>query len=429
MVSSKRASGAAAPAGLAVIPRTQPPSRPRRLSWSFLVINTALYGVVTGVSAVLLPVQLQDLSDEDKATALGLILCVGAFAAMVTQPAVGWLSDRTRTRLGRRAPFILAGGAGAAGVLLGLSVGGLSAILLGLGWCLIQITLNVLKGPLQAVVVDRVPSAERALTSTFIGVGAMIGGIGGSVVAARLAHQLVFCYGLLAALIVASAVLFVLLNPDPDATSASASGGSPTTLRGGVFSGRKPSRSFWWLFTARFLFVLGYAWYGSYTLYLLEDYLGLDEEAAIGVVPVLAAIGAVVTLASILLSGRLTHRLGRRRILLVVSAVLTAGGIALPAAFRVLAAIYLAAVLVAVGFGIYTALSVAAMADVLPDLHSAARDLGVMNMASTLAQVFSPLLAAWAIGGVADNYGLMLGIGAAITATSAVAFARVRAIR
>lgn len=429
MVSSERGSGAASVADPAAGRRSRRPVHPGRLTWSFLAVNVAIYGVVTAVSAVLLPVQLQDLSDDLKSTTLGLILCVGAFAAMVTQPVVGWLSDRTPTRLGRRAPFVLAGGALAGGALLGLAVGGSTAVLLGLGWCLIQITLNVLKAPLQAVVADRVPFTERGMTSMFIGVGTMIGGIGGSVVAARLAHQVVLAYALLAALIFVAAVVFVFLNPDPNAASVPTDRGTTASERGELLSVRTHSRSFWWLFAARFLFILGYAWYGSYTLYLLEDYVGLGEDAAIAVIPVLAAIGAVGTLASILLAGRLAHVIDRRRVFLVVSALLTGTGLALPAVLPTVTALYLAAVLLAAGFGVYAALSVAAMTEVLPNPDSAARDLGIMNMASALAQVFSPLMAAWAIGGVADNYGLVLGIGAVVTASSAVAFARVRGIR
>ncbi|WP_367180669.1 MFS transporter, partial [uncultured Microbacterium sp.] len=69
---------------------------------------------------------------------LGLLLGIGSLAALLVGPLGGQLSDRTRSRFGRRRPWLIGG------VLLGL-VGltvmalGPNVLVLGLGWIIAQI--------------------------------------------------------------------------------------------------------------------------------------------------------------------------------------------------------------------------------------------------------------------------------------------------
>lgn len=97
-------------------------------------------------------------------TALGAMRTAGLVIAMLVQPAVGLLSDRSRSRFGRRRPFI------AVGVLLDLifltlmalsgSYWGLLAVVM-----LIQVSSNISHGALQGLIPDLVPEEQRGQAS------------------------------------------------------------------------------------------------------------------------------------------------------------------------------------------------------------------------------------------------------------------------
>ncbi|MGY3677593.1 hypothetical protein [Streptomyces sp. TE33382] len=57
------------------------------------------------VPSILLALQVQDIyGQEHKVAMLAVVTTSGAVAAMLIQPIAGALSDRTRSRFGRRAP-------------------------------------------------------------------------------------------------------------------------------------------------------------------------------------------------------------------------------------------------------------------------------------------------------------------------------------
>jgi MFS family permease len=99
-----------------------------------------------------------------KNTALGEMRTAGLVIAMLVQPAIGLLSDRSTSRFGRRRPFILVG------VLLDL----VCLAFIGLSrnyWSLlaavllIQFSSNISHGALQGLIPDLVPESQRGLAS------------------------------------------------------------------------------------------------------------------------------------------------------------------------------------------------------------------------------------------------------------------------
>ncbi len=154
-------------------PAPTPPSPaappPRPLRWyDFLTINLFWLGLNVrnqAVGSIFMP-YLVDMfvNPEVKNTALGAMRTVGLIVAMLVQPAMGLLSDRSRSRFGRRKPFI------AIGALLDL------VFLVGIGlsrsyWALFTVLLfqqfsaNVSHGPLQGLIPDLVPEEQRGRAS------------------------------------------------------------------------------------------------------------------------------------------------------------------------------------------------------------------------------------------------------------------------
>jgi len=96
---------------------------------------------------------------------------------LLVQPVVGYLSDRTWTRLGRRRPYFLVGALLAATALVCMPRSSSLLVAAGLLW-LLDASINISMEPFRAFVGDQLPPAQRpggyAMQSFFIGIGAVV---------------------------------------------------------------------------------------------------------------------------------------------------------------------------------------------------------------------------------------------------------------
>ena len=101
---------------------------------------------------------------EIRNTALGELRTVGLVIAMLVQPAMGFLSDQSTSRWGRRRPFIFVGALLDVVFLAAFALVTNLWVLVGLV-LLIQFSSNISHGPLQALIPDVVPEGQRGVSS------------------------------------------------------------------------------------------------------------------------------------------------------------------------------------------------------------------------------------------------------------------------
>jgi len=110
---------------------------------------------------------------------------VAPLTGLIVQPIIGYYSDRTWTRLGRRRPYFLVGALLASiGLILmpnsGMFVAMMPALWVGAGMLMIMdASFNIAMEPFRALVADLLPSDQRTLgfsiQTVLIGIGAVIG--------------------------------------------------------------------------------------------------------------------------------------------------------------------------------------------------------------------------------------------------------------
>ena len=165
-----------------------------RLSLFWLGIST----VWAGLNIVYLPDRVETLmGSAQKGTYLGILLSVGLIVAVVVQPIMGAVSDRTTARWGRRRPFMLIGSLVSALFLLLMVAVSNYALLLAVV-ILLQISANSALGPYQGIVPDLVPKSQRGRASGFLGLSKHLGTLFGVLAAGQfldrwLARPLPFC--------------------------------------------------------------------------------------------------------------------------------------------------------------------------------------------------------------------------------------------
>jgi maltose/moltooligosaccharide transporter len=106
-----------------------------------------------------------------------LLWIAAPFTGLIVQPLIGYCSDRTWTRLGRRRPYFLAGAVLAAVALVWMPRAPNLWVAAGLLW-LLDGAINVAMEPFRAFVGDQLHPGQRpagySMQSFFIGVGAVV---------------------------------------------------------------------------------------------------------------------------------------------------------------------------------------------------------------------------------------------------------------
>src|SRR5207237_5783175 len=138
------------------------------------------------VLGVLLPNQIQNIDPAHKAQTLGIVYAITSVFSTIATPVAGALSDRTRTRFGRRTPWILCGSL-IGGVALMLVPSTNNLVVITTFWVIATITLQSMQPALTTIVSDRFAASERGVASGVVGAaltaGVSAGTISGGVMA------------------------------------------------------------------------------------------------------------------------------------------------------------------------------------------------------------------------------------------------------
>jgi MFS family permease len=182
---------------------------------------------------------------------------------------------------------------------------------------------------------------------------------------------------------------------------------------------------FGWAWFTRFLVHVGNALGLVYLYYFLDDAVGHDDPE--GGVFLLTLLYSLASVATALLAGKASDRVGRRKPFVTTSGVVMAVATALLALVPVWPVVVGAAVVLGAGFGVFIAVDYALMTEVLPRADDAGRDLGVINIASALPQVLAPAVAAPVVT-VLGGYPVLYGLAAASVLLGALLVRRIRGV-
>jgi len=360
--------------------------------------NLGLFMAYFGPLAVLLPNQIQAVAGAHEIIDFSWVSGLGAVVAVAANPLAGALSDCTFSRFGRRKPWVLCGAIVTAAALC--LVGRLHNVPeIAAGWSVAQIGVNMMQAGIAAAVPDRVPVAQRATVSGWIGIAQTVSVVAAAGLVTKIAGYP--GYLLLAAGVVTLALPYLFGTVDPPlARSSRADFRWRNFIRSFVRSCRpwqSWTHDFRWAWLARFLLVLGNAMAIVYLLYFLRRigfsaiYPGHPAEQ--GLVVLLSLYTAAVA-ATAVIAGRRSDRTHRRRRPVVVGGALMAVAMVLVAARPVWLVLLTAAPVVGIGFGMYLSVDQALVTQVLPSATGRARSLGMISVASSAGQTVAPALAA-----------------------------------
>jgi maltose/moltooligosaccharide transporter len=275
--------------------------------------------VIWGVYNAFVPVMLQDRFGLAPAV-IGFFMTLDNIAALFIQPAVGAWSDRLRSPLGRRMPFILIGaplGALAFGWIplagvLPLFVAGTTTLLL---------SMALWRTPVVALMPDITPSPLRSQANGIInfmgGVGAIMAFLVGSMLA-RINPAFPFWMG--SALVLVAAALVVVFIREPKEYEAAAAQPSMLDSLREVWNDK--DKSALRILLAIFFWFLGYAAIETFFTLYAVNHLGLSAPDGTALLGQLSLVFVIFALPA----GYLGARLGRR-LTILIGLLLMAGSI------------------------------------------------------------------------------------------------------
>ena len=398
-----------------------PPRRLNHLDFAILAVYWVAIGYLwQSLGTLILPDLVQQLvGPHDKGKALSLLEGIGTVMAVVWQPMMGAVSDRSRSRFGRRRPFILAGTIGDVLFLTGLALSG-SYWLLVIFYFLLQTASNTAQGPYQGMMPDVVPEDQRGTASGYYGIANLVGTLFGTVVAGLiLAHAgRPAAVGSILALLLVTMLVTVLFVPDrtPPALERFR---SPREVLWATFTTPLRYPNFLWLMTSRLLILMGIVGIQSFTLFYFSDTFFYGDNRATTAATT-AVVGLVVLLAIAVTwpAARISDRIGRRPLILIGGAVAGLGVLVLifggyrwmPRAILTPLAAFLglpelvaqtlaAGLLIGAGLGAFLSVDWAFITDVIP-----VDQAGLFFGFSNIATAGSGIIARFVAGFLLDHF-------------------------
>lgn len=322
-----------------------------------------------------------------KNSALSLITITSLLVALFVQPLVGRWSDRSQSRWGQRAPFLLAGAIGLS-LALALVVAAHSLWLLLLAVVLVSTSANTIQGPWQALVPDRVPVSQHG---TMAGIKTVMESTGAVIGVGLAGLTLAQGYLWTAPLVVLGLLWFILwltwqtLQRRPATTIPPSSAPANEQLALSKLNFDHLSPAFPWWMINRFLFWAAAISVRTFLLNYLQDVLHLSPAETHALSSrIILLLGAGVFLL-VLPAGAVADRIGRRPLLLTAG-LLAASGALLFIFLRDVNLLFIAGGLIAAGAGIFTSASWALATDIVPKGEGALY-LGLANIATVLGSI------------------------------------------
>lgn len=386
-----------------------------RFGAGFIIFGVLWMSGLGIVSAVLLPMHYKTIEGVNPDALIGIVNAFTAVASLIANLMFGNFSDRSRSRFGRRTPWILFG-AVLGGVTLFLTGTTHNAVLLTIFYCACMFGLNCMIAPMVAILSDRVPSGVRGTMSAFYGAGATIGSPIGTMLGALFIKNLIPGFAVAGVLMFLGGVVSMLIMPKEE--SADFLPKDEGSLKDVLVSFRPPAfhgaHDFYKAFVGRFCMLVSYQMIAVYQLYIIQNYIGQSVDESAVTVSVVSMIMMVMSLVGSFISGPVSDIIGRRKVPVVVASVLFAIGIAMPWVFPSSMGMYLFAGIAGLGYAVYSAVDQALLVDVLPNKEEAGKDLGILNMATTLGQMCGPIVMSALVVNLGYNFAFPTSIALAI---------------
>ncbi|EHL95230.1 transporter, major facilitator family protein [Lentilactobacillus parafarraginis F0439] len=361
----------------------------------YAVLNNAAF-TINGSN--LLPQHLKDVGMANPTAAFGIITSLTSLVSLFAGYIWGTMSDRTRSRFGKRTPWIFWGSI-VAGIGLYLLGSFQTTLNLTLAYCFNTLGQNAIQTPMYAFLADRVPKNVRGTLSAGLGatsIGLPIGQFISSYFLGRPYQNIGFIVG--GVLIALSGLLALAIIPR-ERSSKAAEIRQDKTIKDVLVTLLPPkmagAHDFYKSCAGRFLIMTSYIMVMQYLLYILENYIGQSTIDAAKSMNRLSMFTLVVSLVGLVISGPMSDYIKRRKVPVVTGGILMIVGTLIPLFVKSTNGVIAYAIFAGLGYGVYLAVDGALNMDVIPEQakidKNTGKYIGFSNLTNTLGLTAAPM--------------------------------------
>lgn len=378
--------------GALAVAETVPGERQSLLFWVCFTLAWAATGIAQGVAGVAVPQLLKQWDPATASANLSLTLTIGGFATLIVTPIFGRLSDRSRSRLGLRRPWILLGSLIALAGYIALAFAPnpawlwLGTVLNYVGWGAVAMAQH-------SLFADQIRRRIRAIMSAVTGAAGTVGVLVGTILTGQLAlagQSAMFLVPGMVAVVLSLTLFFTLRDLH-------------RTDRAEPFRFAELIATFWlsprrypdfaWAWVCRFFMTSSIVTVTSYLYLTISGRFSIDDPVQIAGIQAQATL--VFTLCNLVFAfvfGVISDRTRKRKPSVVFGALFSAVGLLVAVATPNTLFFLIGIAIVGAGQGAYISADVALMTECLPSVSDAGKDLGIVALAYLLPGIFVPVL-------------------------------------
>jgi MFS family permease len=326
------------------------------------------------------------------AITVSIVIAIAALFSIVAFPVFGRISDRLRGRLGRRRPFLILGG-----ILFALGaivlIAANSVFPLVIGGILSTVGFTSVTVAVTAIIPDQFEPLRRGPSSSIVGLSLPLGAVIGLGIASAVSFSLTLQLLIPAAIAVVGALVFAAVLNDPQVSDAPRPKFDAVQFFSTFWVNPVKHPSFAWAWFSRLLIFFGVAAVQAYQIFYLLAVLHVPGQAVANDIFLSTLVLTIAALIFAPIAGKISDRVKRRKPFVITAAIIFAIGLGVAAGSHSFGGFLVAIGIVGAGQGVYFAVDLALVSQLVPDPTNPAQGMGIMGLASTVPSSLVPALA------------------------------------
>lgn len=367
-----------------------------------LIIGPASWlGPYIAAVSLFLPTLIQYIDEENKIQLVALFSICAMVVAAISNMVAGYLSDRTRSRFGKRTPWLVGG---AAAFMLSMILASMATNIpfLLASWMLGQVALNFIVAPMVAWLELAPENGKATASGAYGGLGMALGNNGFTIIAAMFLGQarlgfIIFGIVTFVGTLIAALIVREPSNLDEELVVAEKKEKTSLKEAMAIFPSWSVGRDYYLALIGKLFQGVGNFSITGYLLFIMTDFLGKGTADTQHAIQLINTIMLVFGLAMGFIAGPLSDKYKVLKFPVGLSTIALGIGALSMYFLQNDAGILIYGFAAGLGMGIWNSLDNLLNLEVIPDKNRVAFFLGVYNLGNTLTQAIAPVLAAFVI--------------------------------
>ncbi|PFO06320.1 MFS transporter [Bacillus sp. AFS076308] len=372
-----------------------------------LIIGPASWlGPYIACVSLFLPALIQHLDADNKIKLVALFSSVAMITAATSNMVAGYLSDRTKSRFGKRTPWLVSGAFVFMLAMIFASISTTIPLLL-LSWILGQVALNFIVAPMVAWL-DLAPESGKGIASSaYGGLGMALGNNGFNIIGAIFLGQYRLGFIIFGLITFIGTLITAFIVREPSNLNEKLD--ISTSTKKEKFSIKEVLTIFpkWSVGRDYYLALIGKLFQGignfaitGYLLFIMTDFLHKNTSATQHSIQLINLIMLIFGIAMGFIAGPIADKFKLLKFPVGLSTISLGIGALSIFFLQNEIGIIIYAFMAGLGMGIWNSLDNLLNLKVIPDKDRVGFFLGIYNLGNTVTQAIAPVIAAFMISAI-----------------------------